>query len=31
MIQDTTAALEQRGLRRHLRREPGHISTEKYH
>ena len=31
MIQDTTAALGQRGLRRHLRREPGHISAEKYH
>lgn len=31
MIKDTTAVLQQRGLRRHLRREPGHISTEKYH
>lgn len=31
MIQDATDALTQRGLRRHLHREPGHISTEKYH
>lgn len=31
MIQDTMAVLEQRGLRRHTRREPGHVSTEKYH
>jgi ferredoxin--NADP+ reductase len=31
MIQDTTAVLEERGMRRHRRREPGHISTEKYH
>jgi ferredoxin--NADP+ reductase len=31
MIQETTAVLEERGMRRHRRREPGHISTEKYH
>ena len=31
MIADAVNALEQRGLRRHRRREPGHISTEKYH
>lgn len=31
MISDAVAILEQRGLRRHRRREPGHISTEKYH
>ena len=31
MISDTVALLEQRGMRRHRRREPGHISTEKYH
>lgn len=31
MISDAVAALEARGLRRHRRREPGHISTEKYH
>lgn len=31
MIADTTSLLEQRGLRRHRRREPGHITTEKYH
>ena len=31
MIQDATDTLAQRGLRRHLYREPGHISTEKYH
>jgi ferredoxin--NADP+ reductase len=31
MIGDAVAALEARGLRRHRRREPGHISTEKYH
>ncbi len=30
MIKDAMAALEQRGLRRHKRREPGHITTEKY-
>lgn len=31
MITDTTALLEQRGLRRHRRREPGHYTVEKYH
>lgn len=30
MVQDATATLEQRGLRRHKRKEPGHISIEKY-
>jgi ferredoxin--NADP+ reductase len=31
MISDAVEVLEARGLRRHRRREPGHISTEKYH
>ncbi len=31
MISDAVEVLEQRGMRRHRRREPGHISTEKYH
>ncbi|HPQ24598.1 MAG: ferredoxin--NADP reductase [Gammaproteobacteria bacterium] len=31
MITDAVSMLEERGLRRHRRREPGHISTEKYH
>ena len=31
MITDTLDVLGQRGMRRHRRREPGHISTEKYH
>lgn len=31
MIGDAVEILEARGLRRHRRREPGHISTEKYH
>ncbi len=31
MIKDATEILTQRGMRRHLHREPGHISTEKYH
>lgn len=31
MISDAVKTLEGRGLRRHRRREPGHISTEKYH
>ncbi len=31
MISDVVDALEPRGMRRHRRREPGHISTEKYH
>lgn len=31
MIGSVTELLEQRGLRKHRRREPGHITTEKYH
>lgn len=31
MISDAMVELEQRGLKRHRRREPGHVSTEKYH
>ena len=31
MISDTVELLAERGLRKHKRREPGHISTEKYH
>jgi len=31
MVVDVTALLEKRGLRRHTRREPGHIATEKYY
>lgn len=31
MINDVVTSLEERGMRRHRRREPGHISTEKYH
>ena len=31
MISDVMAYLETRGLRKHRRREPGHITTEKYH
>lgn len=31
MIEDTHAVLEERGLKRHRRRDPGHITTEKYH
>lgn len=31
MILSVTDYLEQRGLRKHRRREPGHITTEKYH
>lgn len=31
MMKDASEALGERGLRKHLRREPGHISTEKYH
>jgi ferredoxin/flavodoxin---NADP+ reductase len=30
MILESVAVLEQRGLRRHKRREPGHITLEKY-
>lgn len=31
MIGQVVGLLEDRGMRRHRRREPGHISTEKYH
>ena len=31
MMKDASEVLNERGLRKHLRREPGHISTEKYH
>lgn len=31
MIHEVTDLLESRGMRRHRRREPGHITTEKYH
>jgi ferredoxin--NADP+ reductase len=31
MIGDTVSLLEARGLKRHRRRDPGQISTEKYH
>ncbi|HZJ81469.1 MAG TPA: ferredoxin--NADP reductase [Guyparkeria sp.] len=31
MIEDVQQLLEARGLRRHRRREPGHITVEKYH
>jgi ferredoxin--NADP+ reductase len=31
MITDTLKVLEDRGLKRHRRREPGHVITEKYH
>lgn len=31
MITDVTALLGDRNMRKHLRREPGHITTEKYH
>jgi ferredoxin/flavodoxin---NADP+ reductase len=31
MISQVSEQLQQRGLRKHLRREPGHITTEKYH
>jgi len=31
MIEDTSKVLAERGMQRHRRREPGHISTEKYH
>lgn len=31
MISDVTEVLEKRGLRKHRRREPGHMTTEKYH
>jgi len=31
MIMSVTEVLEKRGLRKHRRREPGHLTTEKYH
>jgi ferredoxin--NADP+ reductase len=31
MITEVTRLLESRDMRKHLRREPGHITTEKYH
>jgi ferredoxin--NADP+ reductase len=31
MLQDTLAVLEKRGMKRHRRREPGHVGMEKYH
>ncbi|MGM0517753.1 MAG: ferredoxin--NADP reductase [Pseudomonadota bacterium] len=31
MIEEVRQVLESRGLRRHRRREPGHITVEKYH
>ncbi len=31
MITEVSSLLETRGMRRHRRREPGHITTEKYH
>lgn len=31
MISSVSECLEDRGLRKHRRREPGHITTEKYH
>jgi ferredoxin--NADP+ reductase len=31
MIKGVTELLETRGMRKHKRREPGHIATEKYH
>ncbi len=31
MISSVTEVLEKRGLKKHRRREPGHITTEKYH
>jgi ferredoxin/flavodoxin---NADP+ reductase len=31
MISSVSECLEQRGMRKHRRRDPGHITTEKYH
>ncbi len=31
MVADVSSLLETRGMRRHTRREPGHIATEKYY
>jgi ferredoxin--NADP+ reductase len=30
MVRDTQTVLEQRGMRRHRRREPGHFTVETY-
>jgi ferredoxin--NADP+ reductase len=30
MLRDTQALLDQRGMRRHRRREPGHFTLEAY-
>jgi len=31
MITDVSAALVDRGMQKHRRRDPGHFTTEKYH
>ena len=31
MIAEVSTLLEARNMRRHRRRDPGHITTEKYH
>jgi ferredoxin--NADP+ reductase len=31
MITDVSAALQERGMKKHRRRDPGHFTTEKYH
>ena len=31
MIADVSAALVERGMHKHRRRNPGHFTTEKYH
>ena len=31
MITDVSAALVERGMHKHRRRNPGHFTTEKYH
>jgi len=30
MVEDARATLERRGMRRHRRREPGHVTLETY-
>jgi ferredoxin--NADP+ reductase len=30
MVADTTEVLKRRGMRKHRRREPGHITVENY-
>jgi ferredoxin--NADP+ reductase len=30
MVEDTQKALEERGMRRHRRKQPGHITVETY-